>query len=87
MTDPANIPKPGFVVKSRDEDQRKVFINICSSERSTLPVGWGGEDDLMPSLVQEDGWEENTRLEFLISKPKMDVDKRGDACTGMIHFI
>lgn len=85
MTDPANIPKPGFVIKSRDEDQKKVFINVCSSARATLPVGWEGQGDLMPSLVHEDGWEENIRLEFFISKPKMDVDKRGDACTGMIY--
>ncbi|KAI8100421.1 hypothetical protein M9435_006905 [Picochlorum sp. BPE23] len=84
VTDPANIPKPGFVIKSRDEDQRKVFINVCSSARSILPVGWEGEGDLMASWVHEDGWEENTRLEFFISKPKMDVDKRGDACT-VIH--
>ena len=26
-------PKPGFVVKTKDEAGQKVFVNLCSSER------------------------------------------------------
>jgi hypothetical protein len=34
------VPEPAFVVKTRDEGGRKVFVNVCGSARVAAPGDW-----------------------------------------------
>ncbi|KAF8055399.1 pih1d1 [Scenedesmus sp. PABB004] len=42
-------PEPGFVVKTTDQDGRKIFINMCHSKQVPAPGGW--TDGRMPDSV------------------------------------
>ncbi|PNH10184.1 PIH1 domain-containing protein 1 [Tetrabaena socialis] len=87
-------PEPGFVIKTSEVvSGRKVFINVCSSDRVAAPGGW--DHGLMPDEVAKaldkmatDGGanmsaSEVEALRFPLScgPPRLDTDRKGDPCT------
>ncbi|GBF88596.1 pre-RNA processing protein [Raphidocelis subcapitata] len=90
-------PAPGFVVKTADQDGRKVFVNVCSSDRIPAPGGWA--DGLPPEAVESalasaaaaDGDAgapppEALRLPISVGSLRGDADKRGEAC-GTVDVV
>ncbi|GBF96758.1 hypothetical protein Rsub_09614 [Raphidocelis subcapitata] len=90
-------PAPGFVVKTADQDGRKVFVNVCSSDRIPAPGGWA--DGLPPEAVESalvsaaasDGAAgapppEALRLPISVGSLRGDADKRGEAC-GAVDVV
>lgn len=85
------IPTPRFVVKTQDELGRKVFINVCGSEKIAAPGSWKGGK--MPESVkeqlermQEDGDgddeepevpNEGLRFPLSASEARSEFDKKG----------
>jgi hypothetical protein len=43
------VPTPGFVVKTRDEHGRKVFVNVCGSPLVAAPGDWANGQVRSPS--------------------------------------
>jgi hypothetical protein len=78
-----------FVVKTADDTDRKVFINICSSEKVQPPESW--EDGVMPESVKNalNNMEElenskdvqALRIPLSLSEQRNDFDKHGQECT------
>jgi PIH1 N-terminal domain len=78
-----------FVVKTTDDTGRKVFINICSSDKVQPPDSW--EDGVMPDTVRNalnnmEGLENEKdvqalRIPLSLSEQRSDYDKHGQACT------
>ncbi|KAI8476272.1 MAG: pre-RNA processing PIH1/Nop17-domain-containing protein [Monoraphidium minutum] len=78
-------PQPGFVIKTSDESGRKVFVNVCSSDRIPAPGGWEG--GLLPAAVEDalakaDALDSAEALRFPMSVGSLrpDADKAGAAC-------
>eukprot|EP00887_Chlorella_sp_A99_P003490 scaffold7.g3490.t1 len=89
-------PEPGFVVKTADERGRKVFINVCSSDKVAMPGGWaGGEVPAEVRRALEAGpaaggppaaelggaEQEMLRVPLSMSESRTEADHRGEACT------
>jgi hypothetical protein len=78
-----------FVVKTADDTGRKVFINICSSEKVQPPESW--EDGVMPDSVKaslsnmkevENSQDvQALRIPLSLSEQRNDFDKHGQECT------
>lgn len=82
------IPDPVFVIKTTDQSDRKVFINVTSSSKVPAPGGWSS--GLMPEEVSKalDEWQqlgeqqsgEALRLPMSCGDMREDVDKKGESC-------
>ena len=76
-------------MKTADDTGRKVFINICSSEKVQPPESW--EDGVMPDSVKKslENMEElensqdvqALRIPLSLSEQRNDFDKHGQECT------
>lgn len=75
------------MIKTTDQDGRKVFINVCTSDRIPLPGCW--KDGLLPEAVEaalaeaaDESSEDSEALRFPVSIGSLrpDADKRGEAC-------
>lgn len=76
-------------MKTADDTGRKVFINICSSEKVQPPESW--EDGVMPDSVrnslnnmEELGNSQDVqalRIPLSLSEQRNDYDKHGQECT------
>ena len=76
-------------MKTADDTGRKVFINICSSEKVQPPESW--EDGVMPDSVRNalNNMEElqssqdvqALRIPLSLSEQRCDYDKHGQECT------
>lgn len=76
-------------MKTADDTGRKVFINICSSEKVQAPESW--EDGVMPESVKNslNNMEElensqdvqALRIPLSLSEQRNDYDKHGQECT------
>eukprot|EP01025_Chloroclados_australasicus_P032781 TRINITY_DN3328_c0_g1_i1.p1 TRINITY_DN3328_c0_g1~~TRINITY_DN3328_c0_g1_i1.p1 ORF type:complete len:426 (+),score=53.08 TRINITY_DN3328_c0_g1_i1:107-1279(+) len=82
------VPQPGFVVKSSDENGRKVFINVCGSDRVAGPGGW--QDGKIPDEVQQalsksseelsQAQQELLRFPLSLGQRYHDLDNKGVPC-------
>ncbi|GAB1608515.1 protein kintoun-like [Argonauta hians] len=65
-------PDPGHVIKSLNQDKKKVFINICQNEN----IG-------KPTFTKENGPERNGiqwSIPHSLSRPRDDLDAKGGKC-------
>ncbi|EFJ49078.1 hypothetical protein VOLCADRAFT_104514 [Volvox carteri f. nagariensis] len=91
-------PTPGFVIKTSEvASGRKVFINVCCSERVAAPGGWSNgvmPDEVAAALDKlqrgEDGAAAMTpgeveALRFPLScgPPRSETDRKGAPCTAV----
>ena len=79
------VPEAGFVVKCRDDNDRKIFINMCGSERVAAPGNWDKDkipEDVMERLNKaEVSPDESLRFPLSLSDASYDLDKAGQPCT------
>ena len=78
-------PEPGFVVKCKDDNGRKVFVNMCGSAKVAAPGGWEEgrvPDDILQQMEQaETSPSESLRFPLSLSDVRYDLDKRGEPCS------
>ncbi|KAL5009731.1 hypothetical protein ScPMuIL_012036 [Solemya velum] len=72
-------PKPGFCLKTRNDKEEKVFINICTAENVPQPKDIS-ETDLLGLLDSDDPT--GFRIPMSIGQPHAEVDKSGQGCTA-----
>ncbi|GIL61383.1 hypothetical protein Vafri_15857 [Volvox africanus] len=89
-------PAPGFVIKTSEvASGKKVFINVCSSDRVPAPGGWS--NGMMPDEVaaaldklqsgengaaaMTPGEVEALRFPLSCGAPRLDNDRKGALCT------
>ncbi|GLI63806.1 hypothetical protein VaNZ11_006903 [Volvox africanus] len=89
-------PEPGFVIKTSEvASGKKVFINVCSSDRVSAPGGWA--NGMMPDEVaaaldklqsgengaaaMTPGEVETLRFPLSCGPPRLDNDRKGALCT------
>lgn len=65
-------PKPGYVIKTSVDGEQKAFINICSNEKIDKPIAVKRVQDGMSG----NDWS----IPYLLSPPKVDLDKRKQRC-------
>lgn len=80
-------------MKTWDEADNKVFINVCTTDRVPLPTVWT-QDGPVPKIVRELGTpvtkDEEAgicdnpalRVPMVFSSPRPDVDHKGERCAG-----
>ena len=78
-------PEAGFVVKCRDDNNRKIFINMCGSELVHAPGNWEKgkiPTDVLSKLESADiKPDESLRFPLSLSDAVYDLDKQGAPCT------
>ncbi|QDZ25799.1 PIH1 domain-containing protein [Chloropicon primus] len=78
-------PEPGFVVKCRDDNNRKIFINMCGSPNVPAPGNWDKgkiPEDVKKKLEQAQTTpDESLRFPLSLSDASYDLDKQGKPCT------
>jgi hypothetical protein len=76
------------VVKTQDDEGRKVFINMCSSDKIGAPSSWEG--GVVPDAVHEhlqnlenlsESDAQQLRFPLSLSEPRNDLDKSNEPCT------
>ena len=78
-------PEPGFVVKCRDDNDRKIFVNMCGSSSVPAPGNW--DKNKIPEEVAkklekaETTPDESLRFPLSLSDAAYDLDKQGKPCT------
>lgn len=79
------VPEPGFVVKCRDDNDRKIFINICGAEKVAAPGGWENgkvPDDVLAQLEDASiSPDESLRFPLSLGEQVYDLDKKGQPCS------
>eukprot|EP00798_Chlamydomonas_sp_ICE-L_P025828 gene25828-11504_t len=82
-------PDPGFVVKTVDDTGRKVFINLCGSDKVAAPGNWynGRVPDEVKSALENvdnlsDAEADTLRFPLSMGQAKNEVDKKGEHCTS-----
>ncbi|DBA76314.1 TPA: hypothetical protein ACH3X1_010027 [Trebouxia sp. C0004] len=78
-----------FVVKTTDQDKRKVFINICGSDKVPMAGGWSDgkiPDEAKTFLESADMSDAQQHVEALnlplsLGETKHENDKQGEPCT------
>lgn len=78
-------------MKTIDDTNRKVFINVCSSEAVPVPSAWpaGRMPEDVSSAIAKLNWgqemsdqeAEALRLPLSLSEPRNDLDKHNNSCT------
>lgn len=88
-----------FTVKTTDEHNKKVFINICSSVRIPFPAGFLTPDEQLPQEIVayltttnhtpelKQKAEEMLRIPMILSDARMDIDHKEEPCTGMHSYL
>ncbi|KAK3275296.1 hypothetical protein CYMTET_16565 [Cymbomonas tetramitiformis] len=82
-------PQAGFVVKTQNDEGRKIFLNMCGSDKLPAPGNWqtGKVPEEVVNALQELNEDAegspNDALRFPLSmaEPKNDFDKKGEPCT------
>lgn len=76
------------MVKTQDDAGRKVFINMCGSDKIGAPSAWEG--GVVPDAVHEqlknmetmsEAVQEQMRFPLSLSEPRNDLDKSNEPCT------
>ena len=67
-------PLPGFVIKSKTDEDEKIFINICQADQLPEPKDIG-EQDLLKLLDSPDA--SQFRVPMSMGEPRVEVDKKG----------
>lgn len=66
-------PNPGFVIKVKDETNKKVFINICSSDKV---------ENMKMNKVNKNGKEGySTSIPLMVSPVRVENDKKNVPCS------
>lgn len=73
------IPTPGFCLKTKNESQEKIFINICMSDDVPEPKDIS-ENELIKLLETDDVFQ--YRVPMGIGEPHAEMDKGGKGCTA-----
>lgn len=75
------VPKPGFVMKSRNSKEEKVFINVCTSEK--VPAAKEvSEEELAKILHSVDPTQ--YRVPMSLGEPHVELDNRGE---GRVLYV
>ncbi|GAB1606907.1 PIH1 domain-containing protein 1-like [Argonauta hians] len=71
-------PRPGLCIKVKDEDNKKVFINLCQADNVPQPEEITDEKlmELLQSEVQT-----SYRVPMSLGEAHAELDKSGEACT------
>eukprot|EP00112_Aurelia_sp_Birch-Aquarium-sp1_P007991 Seg1872.6 transcript_id=Seg1872.6/GoldUCD/mRNA.D3Y31 product="PIH1 domain-containing protein 1" protein_id=Seg1872.6/GoldUCD/D3Y31 len=72
-------PKPGFCLKTLDENEKKIFVNVCTSEGVLKPKDLS-EDEL--NEIVETGDATKFRVPMAIGDAHQETDKNGKECTA-----
>ncbi|CAH0387362.1 unnamed protein product [Bemisia tabaci] len=72
-------PNPGFCVKFRVRDNRKVFINVCHTEE--LPAPRDISEDELAEIIQSEEIPD-FKIPMSIGDPHEEVDKSGGSATA-----
>uniref|UniRef100_A0A2R5LCR6 PIH1 domain-containing protein 1 n=1 Tax=Ornithodoros turicata TaxID=34597 RepID=A0A2R5LCR6_9ACAR len=72
-------PDPGFCVKLKDKDGKKIFINLCHTPHLPEPKGISDEE-LLKILESEDPT--SYRVPLSLGLPHEELDKSGIPCTA-----
>lgn len=72
------VPKPGFCIKTKDDKNEKIFLNICHAENVPEPKELS-EDDLLKLLESEEPT--GYRVPMSLGEPHAELDKNGKGCT------
>ncbi|ROT71195.1 PIH1 domain-containing protein 1 [Penaeus vannamei] len=70
-------PKPGICVKTRNEDKKKVFINVCTSE--AIPAPEDITDQELIAILESDK-PSDFRVPMSIGQLHEEKDKSGEVC-------
>ena len=75
------VPKPGHVLKLRNKNEEKVFINICTSEK--VPAAKDiSDEELVKVLESVDPTQ--YRVPMSLGEPHVEVDNRGQ---GVVYIF
>lgn len=72
------VPQPGFVIKTKDEKDEKIFLNICSTDELPAPKDIS-EGELTKLIDDVDAM--NFRVPIGLGNPHAEIDKNGKGCT------
>ena len=76
------VPKPGYVMKLRNCQNEKVFINICTSDK--VPVPKDVSDQELAEILQSVD-PRQYRVPMSLGEPHAEVDNKGQGLVGYIH--
>ena len=76
------VPKPGYVMKLRNSQNEKVFINICTSDK--VPVPKDVSDQELAEILQSVD-PTQYRVPMSLGEPHAEVDNKGQGLVGYIH--
>lgn len=76
------VPKPGYVMKLRNGQNEKVFINICTSDK--VPVPKDVSDQELAEILQSVD-PTQYRVPMSLGEPHAEVDNKGQGLVGYIH--
>lgn len=72
------VPKPGYVIKLRNNKEEKVFINVCTSDKIPSPREIS-DKELMEILESVDATQ--YRVPMSIGQAHVELDNKGQGCT------
>ncbi|XP_071542391.1 PIH1 domain-containing protein 1 isoform X2 [Panulirus ornatus] len=72
-------PKPGMCVKTRDDQKKKVFINVCTSD--AIPTPEDISDQELITILESDT-ASDFRVPMSIGQPHQEKDKSGEMCVA-----
>lgn len=73
------IPKPGFCLKTKNDKDEKIFINICMADNVPSPKDLS-DKELIEILESDDPT--GFRIPMSIGEPHAEIDKSGKGCTA-----
>lgn len=78
------VPKPGYVMKLRNSQNEKVFINVCTSDK--VPVPKDVSDQELAEILQSVD-PTQYRVPMSLGEPHAEVDNKGQGLVGHIHLF
>lgn len=78
------VPKPGYVMKLRNSQNEKVFINVCTSDK--VPVPKDVSDQELAEILQSVD-PTQYRVPMSLGEPHAEVDNKGQGLEGHIHLF
>ncbi|XP_067145080.1 PIH1 domain-containing protein 1-like [Centruroides vittatus] len=72
------LPTPGFCIKTKDDEDGKVFLNVCHSPE--LPEPREIDEDLLVSILNSDD-PTTYRIPMSLGECREDKDKGGQTCS------
>ena len=73
------VPKPGYVMKLRNSQNEKVFINVCTSDK--VPVPKDVSDQELAEILQSVD-PTQYRVPMSLGEPHAEVDNKGQGLVG-----